>query len=72
MSQHDNLSNQAKGMLTIVDLDLESELSTTELKTIVGGRGSAGGGSISAWNSFKSLVFGVDANFYQDESDAAK
>lgn len=54
--------------LVIKDLDRNHELADAELRQIVGGYG-AGGGSISGWNSFKSLVFGVDAQFYQDESD---
>ena len=54
--------------LVIKDLARNEELATAELQKVVGGYG-AGGGSISNWNAFKSLVFGVDAQFYQDESD---
>jgi len=67
MNKQTNQINEPKGMLTINDL--EGELTIADLKTIIGGRGTAGSGSVSTWNSFKSLVFGVDANFYQDESD---
>lgn len=68
MSKYNTLSKDPKGALLIADL--ESELTTTELKAIVGGaRGTAGSGNVSIWSGFKSLVFGVDANFYQDEAE---
>ena len=42
------------------------ELADAELEVIIGGGGSqtAGGGNTSLWGKIKSLMFGVDASFY--------
>ena len=42
------------------------ELSEADLAAIVGGENSqtAGGGNTSIWGKIKSVVFGVDPNFY--------